>query len=65
MNEQIHNQKPVNLPDDENTPQEWHLHLRRGAVGCGIVGVVFVIGESLGEKTDGNPKDSSITGWCS
>lgn len=38
MNEQIHNQKPVNLPDDGNTPQEWHLHLRRGIVARRLQG---------------------------
>lgn len=32
MNEQEHNQKSVDVQVEEETPQEWHLHLRRGIV---------------------------------
>ena len=30
MNEQENNQKSVDVQVEEETPQEWHLHLRRG-----------------------------------
>lgn len=32
MNEQENNQKSVDMQVEEETPQEWHLHLHRGIV---------------------------------
>ncbi len=38
MNEQLHNFKPVDDPTDQERPQEWHLHLRRGIVARRLQG---------------------------